>query len=64
MENLSSKLGRNVATTSELGIGPDWVESAAFAWMAKQTINGEKLETSPFTGASKPSILGGIYLSD
>ena len=64
MENLSSKLGRNVATTSDLGIGPDWVESAAFAWMAKQTINGEKLETSPFTGARKPSILGGIYLSD
>ena len=53
-----------VMTTSVLGLEPDWVEAATFAWLAKKTIKGEKLETAPFTGATKPCILGGIYLSD
>lgn len=51
----------SVFTTSELGIDPDWVEAIAFAWMAKQTIAGKKIDTSPFTGAKKPVLLGGIY---
>ena len=51
----------SVFTTSELGIDPDWVEAIAFAWMSKQTIAGKKIDTSPFTGAKKPVLLGGIY---
>ena len=53
-----------VMTTSVLGLEPDWVEAATFAWLAKKTIKGEKLETAPFTGATEPCILGGVYLSD
>ena len=51
----------SVSTTSELGIDADWVEAMAFAWMAKQTIEGIKIDSSAFTGASEPAILGGIY---
>ncbi len=62
MKNLKANFKTiSVKTTSNLGIEPDWVEAAAFAWMAKQTIQGIKLETIPFTGARKSCILGGIY---
>ncbi|MEX0962969.1 MAG: anhydro-N-acetylmuramic acid kinase [Pseudohongiellaceae bacterium] len=51
----------NVASTAKLGIDPDWVEAIAFAWMAKQTIQGRSIDTAPFTGARQASVLGGIY---
>ena len=51
----------NVVSTAELGIDPDWVEAIAFAWMAKQTIEGRTIDSSPFTGAKQATILGGIY---
>ncbi|MDA1372595.1 MAG: anhydro-N-acetylmuramic acid kinase [Proteobacteria bacterium] len=50
-----------VNTTSKLGIDPDWVEATAFAWMARETLAGRKIDTSPFTGAASPVFLGGIY---
>ncbi len=50
-----------VADTSELGVHPDWVEAVAFAWMAKQTLEGTRIDTTALTGATKPVILGGIY---
>lgn len=55
--------GFRVAITSELGLDPDWVEAAAFAWMAKQTLDGVAAETPVFTGARHPVILGGVYYS-
>ena len=62
MKNLKANFETiSVETTSNLGIEPDWVEAAAFAWMAKQTTQGIKLETKPFTGARKSCVLGGIY---
>ncbi|NKB35252.1 MAG: anhydro-N-acetylmuramic acid kinase [Pseudomonadales bacterium] len=57
----SASTQSSVFTTSQLGIDPDWVEAIAFAWMAKQTIEGKKIDTSSFTGASEPVMLGGIY---
>ena len=50
-----------VETSSAAGIDPDWVEAIAFAWMAKQTMEGHRIDTSAFTGASETVILGGIY---
>ena len=50
-----------VDTTSTLGVHPDWVEATAFAWMAKQTYAGKAIDTMALTGASQPTILGGIY---
>jgi anhydro-N-acetylmuramic acid kinase len=51
----------NVLTTAKLGIDPDWVEAIAFAWMAKQTSEGRAIDTTPFTGATEATVLGGIY---
>jgi len=50
-----------IGNTSELGIDPDWVEAIAFAWMAKETIAGRKIDSTAFTGAAEPVMLGGIY---
>ena len=62
MEGLANALAtRIVSTTEVLGIHPDWVEAIAFAWLAKQTLDGRAMETSGFTGARAPVVLGAIY---
>jgi len=62
MDGLTNALAtRTVSTTEALGIHPDWVESIAFAWIAKQTLDGRAMETSGFTGARAPVVLGAIY---
>ena len=64
MKNLQALIpNTTIKTTQCLGIDPDWVESITFAWMAKQTLENRKLDTTAFTGAEKSSILGGIYKS-
>ncbi|WP_339673592.1 anhydro-N-acetylmuramic acid kinase [Dasania marina] len=50
-----------VADTSALGIAPDWVEAAAFAWLAQQTLNGLNGNIPAATGASAACILGAIH---
>ena len=62
MQRLQSLFGKvPVASTEALGVHPDWVEATAFAWMAKQTMAGNTIDTTALTGADKPVILGGIY---
>ena len=62
MDDLQVQLSDcNVLSTAKLGIDPDWVEAIAFAWMAKQTSEGRTIDTTPFTGASQATVLGGIY---
>lgn len=62
IENLQYQFGDcPVETTSAVGMDPDWVEAIAFAWMAQQTMGGNAIDTTAFTGASKPVILGGVY---
>jgi anhydro-N-acetylmuramic acid kinase len=53
--------GTRVATTESLGLAPDWVEATAFAWLAKQTMEGHAGNLPPVTGARHPAVLGGIY---
>ncbi|MDH5446156.1 MAG: anhydro-N-acetylmuramic acid kinase [Gammaproteobacteria bacterium] len=50
-----------LATTSELGISPQWVEASCFAWLAKQTLQQQPGNLPSVTGASHPVILGGIF---
>lgn len=50
-----------VATTDELGIGVDWVEAVAFAWLAKQCLDKTTANLPKVTGASGARILGAIY---
>lgn len=50
-----------VEDTSTLGIHPDWVEAAAFAWLAARCLQGLSGNLPSATGAQGPRILGGIY---
>jgi len=50
-----------VATTTALGIDPDWVEAVAFAWLARQTLNGKPGNLAAVTGAAGGRVLGAIY---
>lgn len=62
MQRLAVHLPEQVIqSTSSLGIDPDWVEAMAFAWLAKQTLNGQAGNLVSVTGARHPLILGGIY---
>ena len=51
----------DVGTTQTLGIHPDWVEAAAFAWLAMRTLAGEAGNAPTVTGAAREAVLGGIY---
>ena len=52
---------RRVVTTDELGLDPDYVEAAAFAWLARRTLRGETGNLPAVTGACEAVILGGIF---
>ncbi len=54
----TSKVGK----TDELGISADWVEAMAFAWLARQRIQEQPGNLPIVTGASRPAVLGSIYL--
>jgi len=60
---LRSNLNIPLLSTAEHGIAPDHVEAIAFAWLARQTLNGLPGNLCRVTGAAKPVILGGIYPS-
>ena len=53
----------NIMDTNALGLSPDWIEAAAFAWFAANAIDGIALDTRSVTGALSTSILGAIYPS-
>lgn len=52
-----------IESTAEHGLDPDWIEAAAFAWMARETLAGRTTNVPSVTGARHPVILGGIYLA-
>ena len=47
--------------TDELGIGTDWVEATAFAWLAYRTRHDLPGNLPEVTGAQGPRVLGAIY---
>ncbi len=53
--------GIPVRTTEVLGLAPDWVEAAAFAWLAHRALEGQPGNLPSVTGAKREVILGGIY---
>jgi len=62
MQQLQSLLGNiKVQTTHQLGIGVDWVEAIAFAWLAKRCLNQQTASLPDVTGAKGARILGAIY---
>jgi len=50
-----------VETSDAHGLPPLQVEAAAFAWLARQTINRQPGNLPSVTGAAGPRILGAIY---
>ncbi len=50
-----------ITTTADLGIHPDFVEAAAFAFFAQQTLLGKPSNLPTVTGAKGFRILGAIY---
>jgi anhydro-N-acetylmuramic acid kinase len=54
--------GSSVTSTEAYGLHPDWVEAAAFAWLAKRRLEDKPGNLPEVTGASRPAVLGAIYL--
>jgi anhydro-N-acetylmuramic acid kinase len=64
MQRLTTYLtGSTVQSTEGFGLHPGWVESAAFAWLAKRRLEGKPGNLPEVTGASRPEILGAVYRS-
>ena len=62
VERLSARLSpREVMRTDVLGISADYVEAAAFAWLAKCALEGIPGNRPSVTGATEPVVLGGVY---
>lgn len=62
MGRLATELaGIKIASTQSVGLDPDWVEALAFAWLAKQALDGRAGNLPTVTGASAAAVLGGIY---
>ncbi|MDZ7752271.1 MAG: anhydro-N-acetylmuramic acid kinase [Gammaproteobacteria bacterium] len=50
-----------VASTAQVGLDPDYVEAAAFAWLAHRTLTGEPGNVPGVTGARHAVVLGTVY---
>ncbi|WHP46271.1 anhydro-N-acetylmuramic acid kinase [Mannheimia bovis] len=62
MERLSALLPNwRVATTTEFGLDIDYVEAAAFSWLAYQRMHSLPSNMPSVTGAKKSASLGVIY---
>lgn len=48
-------------TTAAHGIDPDYVEAIAFAWLARETLEGRPGNRPEVTGARGPRVLGAIW---
>ena len=53
--------GVAVQSTEDYGLHPDWVEAAAFAWLAKRRLENKAGNIPEVTGASSAQVLGCVY---
>lgn len=61
IDRLQTLCGLPVQHTDALGVGVDWVEAVAFAWLAQRCIDHLPGNLPAVTGAAGPRILGAIY---
>ena len=62
LERLADRLAPiPVQSTAEYGWDPQWIEAAAFAWLAHRTLEGKAGNAPCVTGAKRPAVLGGIF---
>jgi anhydro-N-acetylmuramic acid kinase len=63
MSELKHMLGSRLLTTTDaLGVGVDWVEAVAFAWLAKQTLENIPSNLPAVTGAKGLRVLGAVFV--
>lgn len=62
LARLEHHLGIPVVSTEREGLHPDWVEAAAFAWLAWARLEGQNGNAPVVTGASREAILGQVTL--
>ncbi|HET9843201.1 MAG TPA: anhydro-N-acetylmuramic acid kinase [Gammaproteobacteria bacterium] len=63
MQAIRQALGNafKVQTTSLLNLDPEFVESALFAWLARERLNQRPITLSTVTGCTHDTLLGAIY---
>jgi anhydro-N-acetylmuramic acid kinase len=63
MERIAAQLGAGIALESSAahGVDPDFVEAAAFAWLARERLEGRPGNRVEVTGAAGPRVLGAVY---
>ncbi len=62
LELLRSKLqGVRICTSDELGVSSEFMEAMAFAYLARERLDGKSVKISSVTGASRDTLLGVIY---
>lgn len=62
MDALRGELpGVRIDTTAALGLDPDFVEAAGFAWLARARLLGIPGNLPSVTGAHGPRVLGAVY---
>ncbi|WP_231892481.1 anhydro-N-acetylmuramic acid kinase [Woeseia oceani] len=62
LRRLQDKLPHQVvASTATAGVEPDWIEAAAFAWLAARRLADLPGNIPAVTGARVPAILGGVF---
>ncbi len=62
MDRLRAQLpGVRIDSTAAHGLDPDFVEAAAFAWLAAETLAGRPGNLPAVTGARGPRVLGSVH---
>ena len=62
MAALQHELPRVVVESTAIhGLDPDFVEAAAFAWLARETLCGRPSNRVDVTGANGPRVLGTVF---
>ncbi|MDX1562524.1 MAG: anhydro-N-acetylmuramic acid kinase [Gammaproteobacteria bacterium] len=61
LRRLEAHTGVRPQTSAAFGIDPDWVEGAAFAWLARARQEHEPGNLPTVTGARQAAVLGAVY---
>ncbi len=61
LRRLAQSSGIPVETTASYGIAPDWVEGAAFGWLARARLRTKAGNVPSVTGARRQAVLGAVY---
>lgn len=63
MDRIAARCGHAIRldTSSSFGLDPQTIEGAAFAWLAMRAMDGLPGNLPAVTGASRATVLGGVY---